>query len=335
MATHRQTRTFLPPESSCPLCPTRDAAHPTEVPWPEFDIAVFDNRFPSLTADPPSSQSRPGSPYDVAPSLGATEVIVYSDDHGAALTSLGLDRLQLLVDVWAERYAALGSRDDVEYVFVFENRGEAVGVTLDHPHGQVYAYPEVPPVPARELAVARAHLAEHGTCVLCDVVGAERFAEVRLVAQNDAFLAFVPFAARFPYEVHVVAKRHASSLLDLSDIERRALAAMLHEVVAGYDQLFEFRLPYVMSMHQAPTCDGDWQVISHFHIEFTPVHRSYDRLKYLAGSELGAGAFLNDVMPEQAAADLRAAGTAAAPSAGTPAAGTAAAPAAEPQPAGT
>jgi UDPglucose--hexose-1-phosphate uridylyltransferase len=277
------------------------------VPWAEFDIAVFDNRFPSLVADPPPPATSAGPLYDVAPSRGATEVIVYSDDHDASLSSLGPERLQLLVDVWAERYTALGGRDDVDYVFVFENRGEAVGVTLDHPHGQVYAYPEVPPLPARELAVARAHLAEHGTCVLCDVAGAELAAGVRLVAENDAFLAFVPFGARFPYEIHLVAQRHAPSLLDLSDPERRDLAAMLEEVVGGYDQLFGFRLPYVMSMHQAPTCDGDWRAISHFHLEFTPLHRSAERLKYLAGSELGAGAFLNDVMPEQAAAELRAA----------------------------
>jgi UDPglucose--hexose-1-phosphate uridylyltransferase len=313
MATHRQERTFLPPASSCPLCPTRDPAHPTEVPWPEFDIAVFDNRFPSLVADPPPPTSSAGPLYEVAPSSGATEVIVYSDDHDAALTSLGIDRLHLLVDVWAQRYAALGGRDDVAYVFVFENRGEAVGVTLHHPHGQVYAYPEVPPLPARELTVARMHLAERGTCVLCDVAQAEQGAAVRLIALNDAFVAFVPFAARFPYEIHVVARRHAPSLLDLSDRERRALAAMLGEVVTGYDQLFGFRLPYVMSMHQAPTGDGDWDAVSHLHIEFTPVHRRADRLKYLAGSELGAGAFLNDVMPEQAAAELRAAHAAPAP----------------------
>lgn len=304
---HRQERTFLPPTSRCPLCPTRDPASPTEVPWTKFDIAVFDNRFPSLVAQPPAPTSAAGPLYDVAPATGATEVIVYSDDHDATLAALGHDRLRLLVDVWAERYAALGSRGDVEYVFVFENRGEAVGVTLHHPHGQVYAYPEVPPLPARELAEARRHMAVHGTCVLCDVVGEERARGVRVVAQSDAFIAFVPFAARFPFEVHVVTQRHAPSLLDLSETEREALASMLEELVGGYDRLFGFALPYVMSVHQAPTGDGGWEPVSHLHIEFTPFHRRADRLKYLAGSELGAGAFLNDVTPERAAADLRAA----------------------------
>lgn len=304
-ATHRQDRTFLPPADQCPLCPTVDSSPPTEVPWPTFDVAVFDNRFPSLVADPPPPDVGGRGVYQVEPATGATEVVVYSDDHWATLPSLGPERVRLLIDVWAERYAVLGRRDDIAYVFVFENRGEVVGVTLHHPHGQIYAYPEVPPLPARELDAARRHLAENGTCVLCDVVTQERFEGVRLVAENGAFMAFVPFAARFPYEVHIVVLRHAPSLLDLSDPDRDALASLLVEVVERYDSLFGFPLPYVMSVHQAPTGNGDWQPISHLHIEFTPFHRSTDRLKYLAGSELGGGAFLNDVAPEQAADALR------------------------------
>ncbi len=304
-ATPRQEHTFLPAAEHCPLCPTLDPARPTEVPWPSFDVAVFDNRFPALLASPPPPEVTGTGVYRVEPASGAAEVIVYSDDHDATLASLGPERARLLVDVWADRYAALGSRDDVAYVFLFENRGEAVGVTLHHPHGQVYGYPEVPPLPARELEAARRHLAEHGTCVLCDVVASERSEGVRLVAANDAFLAFVPFAARFPYEVHIAVHRHAPSLLDLSDPDRDALASLLVEVVARYDGLFGFPLPYVLSVHQAPTDEGAWEAVSHLHIELTPFHRSANRLKYLAGSELGAGAFLNDVAPEQAAAELR------------------------------
>ena len=304
-ATSRQGRTFLPPVEQCPLCPTRDPAFPTEVPWPAFDVAVFDNRFPALLASPPEPDVDGVGVYRVEPAQGATEVIVYSDDHDATLESLGVERVRLLIDVWAARYAELGSREDVAYVFLFENRGEAMGVTLHHPHGQIYGYPEVPPLPARELDAARQHLARRGTCVLCDVVAQERSEAVRIVAQNDVFLAFVPFAARFPYEVHITASRHVPSLLDLSDPDRRELAALLIEVVRRYDGLFGFRLPYVMSVHQAPTDDRDWEPVSHLHIEFTPFHRTADRLKYLAGSELGGGAFLNDVAPEQAAASLR------------------------------
>ena len=305
-ATHRQDRTFLPPADQCPLCPTVEGGPATEVPWPEFDVAVFENRFPAMVPDPPEPSVAGGGLYDVAPAVGATEVIVYSDDHNASMATLGVERIRLLIDVWADRYAALGGRDDIAYVFVFENRGETVGVTLHHPHGQVYAFPEVPPLAMRELAAAKAHMDEHGTCVVCDVVAQERGEAVRMVSGDDAFVAYVPFAARFPYEVHVTAHRHAPSLLDLSDPERDALAATLSDVVNRYDRLFGFPLPYVMSVHQAPTDDGDWQPLSHFHIEFTPLHRTAQKLKYLAGAELGGGAFLNDVAPEQAAGALRA-----------------------------
>ena len=308
-ATDRQDRTFLPPAEQCPLCPTRDPSSPTEVPWDEFEIAVFDNRFPSLTPAPPDPAVTATGVFDVEPALGATEVIVYADDHSATLPSLGVERARLLVDVWSERYSALGHRDEVAYVFMFENRGEAVGVTLHHPHGQVYAYPEVPPLPARELDAARRHFDRSGTCLLCDVVAQEGADGVRIVASHGVFVAYVPFAARFPYEVHLATTRHVPSLLDLSDLERDELAQTLLEVIRKYDALFGFPLPYVMSMHQAPTDEGDWQEISHLHIELTPFHRTASKLKFLAGSELGGGAFLNDVAPEAAAAALRAAGT--------------------------
>lgn len=304
-AGHRQGRTFLPPTEYCPLCPTRPGGIETEIPLARFDIVVFENRFPSLVRQPPPPGIA-GSPlYPVAPSVGANEVVVYSDDHDLGMAEMDVQHVARLVAVWSERYGELGGRDDVAYVFIFENRGVAVGVTLHHPHGQIYAYPEIPPLARLELATAAAHLADHGTCVLCDVVARERADGIRLVASNRSFLAFVPFAARFPYEVHIASQRHAASLLDLTDPERLALAELLRAVTAGYDRLFGFPLPYVMSMHQAPTDDGQHQAVSHLHLEFTPVHRSADRLKYLAGSELGAGAFINDTAPEETALRLR------------------------------
>ncbi len=306
-ASHRQDRTFLPPDEHCPLCPTRPGGPPTEIPLPSFDVVVFENRFPALVREPPAPAVATSELYPVAPSAGANEVVVYSDDHTFGIAQMDADRVARLVAVWADRYAELGAREEVAYVFIFENRGVAVGVTLHHPHGQIYAYPEIPPRPRLELEAARAHLAEHGTCVMCDVVGRERADGVRVVASNGSFLAFVPFAARYPYEVHIVSRRHAASLLDLSDPERLAFAELLQRVAAGYDRLFGFPLPYVMSMHQAPTDDGQHQAISHLHVELTPPHRSADRLKYLAGSELGAGAFINDTAPEDTAVRLRAA----------------------------
>jgi UDPglucose--hexose-1-phosphate uridylyltransferase len=304
-ATHRQDRTFLPPDEFCPLCPTKEGGPPTEIPFPAFDVVVFENRFPSLVRRPPESAVAGSALYPVAESIGANEVVVYSDDHHLGLADMDVARIARVVEVWADRYAELGNRAEVAYVFVFENRGVAVGVTLHHPHGQIYAYPDIPPRVRHKLDVAAAHHEDHGTCVYCDVVARERADGVRVVARNRSFLAFVPFAARFPYEIQVMSLRHAASLLDLTGPERLALAAILRDVVAGYDRLFGFPLPYVMSMHQAPTDDGEHQHVSHFHIEFTPVHRTAEKLKYLAGSELGAGAFINDTAPEQTAARLR------------------------------
>ena len=305
-AGHRQDRTFLPSDAACPLCPTKPGQPPTEIPLPAFDVVVFENRFPSLVRQPPEPAVAGTELYPVAPSAGANEVVVYSDDHHLSLGDMDVARIAKVVGVWADRYAELGARDEVAYVFVFENKGVAVGVTLHHPHGQIYAYPEIPPRVRRKLDVAAAHMEAHGTCVYCDVVARERFDGVRVVAHNTSFLAFVPFAARFPYEVHVASLRHAASILDLTDPERLALAGVLQNVVRTYDRLFGFPLPYVMSMHQAPTDDGDHQHISHFHIEFTPLHRTAEKLKYLAGSELGAGAFITDAAPEDTAARLRA-----------------------------
>jgi UDPglucose--hexose-1-phosphate uridylyltransferase len=306
-ADHRQGRTFLPVRDYCPLCPSRPGHEATEIPLPAFDMVVFENRFPALLAVPPEPDVASSGLYLVEPSSGANEVVVYSDDHDLALGDMPTSKITRLVDVWADRYAELGGREEVAYVFVFENRGEVIGVTLQHPHGQIYAYPEIPPRARLELETARTHQRAHGTCVLCDVVGRERADAVRIVETNESFVAFVPFAARFPYEVHIVARRHAASLLDLSDPERRALADLLKVVLQAYDRLFGFPLPYVMAMHQAPNDDGEWQSVSHFHMEFMPPHRTATKLKYLAGSELGGGAFINDTRPEATAAELRAA----------------------------
>ena len=304
-ASHRQARTFLPSTADCPLCPTRDPAHPTEIPRAAYDLVVFDNRFPAFTASPPAPSVPGNDLYDVEPAAGAAEVVVYADDHTLTMAGMGVDGIRRVVEVWADRYAVLGAREEIAYVFVFENKGEVMGVTLHHPHGQILAYPEIPPRARLELTTARAHLAARRTCVFCDMAARERAEGVRVVVQNTAFMAFVPFAARYPYEVHVMARRHATSLLDLTAPERDALAEVLDLVVRGYDALFGFPMPYVMSMHQAPTDDGAWLPVSHFHVEFTPPYRTATKLKYLAGSELGAGAFLNDTSPEATAAELR------------------------------
>ena len=196
--------------------------------------------------------------------------------------------------------------DFVRYVFIFENKGEAIGVTLHHPHGQIYAYPFVPPRPKKELeSAARYRSQTEGRCLHCDLLSEELDDGRRVVAAGDHFAAFVPFYARFPYEAHVYANRCSPSIGDLSGDERLDLARVLKRLLVGYDRLFGFSLPYMMVMHQAPTDGGDYGGVAHFHIEFYPPNRTADKLKYLAGSETGAGAYVMDALPEQTAGKLR------------------------------
>jgi UDPglucose--hexose-1-phosphate uridylyltransferase len=307
VSTARQDRTFLPPAKYCPLCPTANAASfATEIPSPSYEIAVFENRFPSFRADAPEVADE--SPLARrAPAAGACEVIVYSPQHDASLASLPESQVAHLVDVWADRYAELSARPEIQYVFIFENRGEEIGVTLTHPHGQIYAFPFIPPRVEQEQRAAAEHHTRTGRCLACDIVASEVTHGARVVAEDEGFVAYVPFAARFPYEVHVAPVAHRPSLLELSPGQRRRFARLLRTVQAKYDALWGFPMPYTMSMHQR-AADGVARPGEHLHVEFMPPYRSQDRLKHLAGVETGAGTFINDTAPEEKAAELRAAG---------------------------
>jgi UDPglucose--hexose-1-phosphate uridylyltransferase len=280
-AVQRQDRTFLPAEDHCPLCPTRPGQPPTEIPFPSYEIVVFDNLFPSFEAPE-----------------GAAEVVVYTDDHHGSFAALAPERAQALMWVWRQRYEELAARPDIAYVLIFENRGVEVGTTLHHPHGQIYGFPFVPPVPALELA-ADIRL---GGCAMCTLLGRELESGERVVHANDAVIAYVPYAARWPYETHVALREHRPSLAGCTPAELAALAGALQAVTRGYDRLFARQFPYVMVLHQAPT---DGRGDGHLHVEFYPPLRTATKLKYLAGSEQGAGTFLMDVMPEDSARALR------------------------------
>jgi len=306
-ATHRQDRTYKPPADYCPLCPTRDGARPTEIPAPDYEIVVFENRFPSFSLPPPSDAIEGNVLHPVAPAGGLCEVVCYSAHHDRTLADEPVGQIHKLVRVWRDRFAALGARPEIQYVFIFENKGDAIGVTLSHPHGQIYGFPYVPPVVARELEACGRHYDRTRRCLVCDLIADEQSDGRRLVCRNDAFLAVVPFYARFPYEVHVMPRRHLQALTDLLPDEERALAAILKDLLVRYDRLFGFSLPYMMVMHQRPT-DGAAYPHYHFHVEFYPPHRTATKLKYLAGCESGAGSFINDTLPEDTARELRESG---------------------------
>jgi len=301
-AAHRQNRTFLPPPDYNPLAPTRDAANPTELPRGEYDVAVFENRFPSLVAQPGPAPDVPG--VRTAPGEGACEVVVFTQDPGASLGALPVDHITLLVDVWADRTTELGARDDIQYVLPFENRGVEVGVTLHHPHGQIYAYNHVPPVQARALQYAQDHHALTGENLAATLVREELQHGERVVAQNEHAVLFVPPFARYTYECWLLPKRAVAYLNDLTPDERAGLAALLKGTLQRYDAMFQRPMPYLMTLHQAPT-DGQPHPEWPLHFEFYPALRAPGKLKYLAGTELGAGVFANDALPEDKARELR------------------------------
>ena len=303
-ATHRQDRTFLPPRDFCPLCPTRPGGVPTEIDREDFEIAVFQNRFPSLHPAPPDPAVEGTELTPVEPALGECEVVVYTPQHDATLAGASLERLRRLIGVWAHRTLDLGARPEVAYVFVFENKGEAIGVTLHHPHGQIYAYPHIPALLAREVANAAAHMTRTGTCLWCALQGQELRDDQRVIAVTDSWVAGVPFFARWPYEVHLTPRRHVGWLHELDEPEIDGLARVLKTLLMKYDALFGFSLPYIMAIHQRPTDAGAHDGY-HLHLEFYPPNRTATKLKYLAGSEAGAGAFINDTLPEQTARQLR------------------------------
>lgn len=306
-ATHRMDRTYKPPKDFCPLCPTKPGAFPTEVPAEDYEIVVFQNKFPSLQPQPPEPDVEGTELTLVEPAKGECEVVLYSPRHDGTLADESVRHIRNLIRVWKDRYQELGSREEIQYVLIFENKGEAVGVTLHHPHGQIYAFPFIPPVQQHELNALAAHREKTGRCLICDLVTQEIVDGRRIVAESGHFAAAIPFYARYPYEVHIFAKEHKPSLLALDAQEEWDLARILKLVMVKYDHLFGFSLPYLMTLHQAPT-GGEHEGLGHFRIEFYPPHRSANKLKYLAGCESGAGSFINDSAPEAKAEELRAAG---------------------------
>ncbi len=303
-ATHRQDRTFLPPADFCPLCPTREGGTPTEIPAEDFDFVVFENKFPSLLKDPPPPAVPSGDLLKVQPSLGVCEVVLYTPQHDATLTDLPTSRIEKLMRVWQDRYVELGRREEIKYVFIFENKGEAIGVTIPHPHGQIYAFSELPPKIERELKSESMHHARTGRCLHCDVIAEERRDGRRIIAESRGFVAVVPFYARYPYEVHIYSKEHIAAIDQFRAPELGDLSCLFHIVLKKYDNLWGLSMPYMMVMHQKPT-DGLDYPGSHFHIEFYPPLRTADKLKYVAGCESGAGTFVNDTLPEETAEQLR------------------------------
>jgi UDPglucose--hexose-1-phosphate uridylyltransferase len=308
IASHRQTRTFLPPPDECPLDPSRDGRL-TEIPAEDYEVVAFENRFPSLSTSAvlgpdPDLLADDDPLFTRRAGLGRCEVVCFTSDHSASFSSLSPERAGTVFDAWVDRTEALNALPEVEQVFVFENRGEEIGVTLSHPHGQIYAYPFVPPRMRRQLDSSRRYRERTGECLHCTLLAAEREAAVRIVAETDLFTVVVPHAARWPYEAHVYARRHVADLPALTGEERAELAEVYLDLLRRFDSLFPTPTPYIAAWMQAPARhDRD---LAHLHAQVFSIRRAAGKLKYLAGSESGAGVWVNDISPERAAAALRA-----------------------------
>jgi UDPglucose--hexose-1-phosphate uridylyltransferase len=237
-------------------------------------------------------------------SRGICEVVCYTQEHYLFLEDMPVKTISNLIKVWQDRYFNLGNKSFVKYVFIFENKGKEIGVTLSHPHGQIYAFPYIPPAVMEELKSSKKFYRKTRKCLHCSIIENELNDRRRIVIKNDKFIAFVPFYASWPYEVHIYSLRHLGSICELEESEIYSLSKTIKKLINGYNNLFGFRMPYVMVIHQKPTDGRDYSYY-HFHFEFYPPYRTKNKLKFLAGCELGAGTFINDTLPEEKAEELR------------------------------
>jgi len=296
-ATHRMDRPQMP-RDWCPFCPGSG-----RVPG-HYDVHLYPNDFPTFA----TPAAEPGLPstreWRTRESWGACDVVLYHPDHRRDLVNIELDHLLKLAQLWRRRYLELFENKHVKYVFIFENHGEEIGVTMPHPHGQIYAFPLVPPIPAREMQRAAAYRRQHGRCLHCDLLAADRADGRRVLFDEGGWTGIVPFYARWPFEVHLYPNRCVRHLGQMKDAELRAMMAAIKRVLGAYLSYYGKAYPYIMCFHQAPP-RGPVGRGAHLHVEFYPIRRSPTKLKFRAGCETGAGLFINDSYPEEKAAELR------------------------------
>jgi len=295
VAANRQDRPQMPADW-CPFCPGSG-----RVPE-QYDVYLYPNDFAAFRLDHPPFAPEPGL-FAATGSRGATDVVLYHSNHNLTPAQLSSSHWCKVVGLWTNRYRKLAENRDIEYIYIFENTGAAIGVTMPHPHGQIYSFPFIPPLISRELSAAAEYYDGARECIYCRLLREELADGRRIVKEDQHFVAFVPYAARFPAEMQICARRHVSALPDLTGEEAAGLAAMIKLVRMKYDNLFGFAMPLMMILRHPPTKGG--HPYCHFHIDFYPIQRGPAKLKYLAGVETGAGTFLNDTVAEEKAEELR------------------------------
>lgn len=298
IASHRQNRPQMP-KDWCPFCPGSG-----KVP-DEFEVFEYDNDFPALSTNPPEPDDVGNDFFRTDRCYGKCEVILYSSGHTITLPELSDSHVRKLVDLWCERFDIISADRQIKYCFIFENRGDIVGVTMPHPHGQIYGYPFVPKKLELEVASAKEYLQEKGSCLFCDMLDNERRDGRRIIFENEYFTVFLPFYSEYPYGVYIMPRRHIQYITQLTEKEKETFALTMKQTVGMLDSLFDNHFPYMMCMHNAPVNSGDYSKDFHFHIEFFPPMRSADKVKFNASSETGAWAHCNPTCPEDTAEELR------------------------------
>jgi len=294
----RQNRPIHSDFKGCPLCPGNLELER------DYDLAVFENRFPALVHHP-SVPLNSGSPFlKSKPSHGICEVIMYTPVHDSSLSKMPLTQIENLIDVWEDRIIELSDHPGIKYIFIFENKGEEVGATLSHPHGQLYAFPFIPIRVKIKLQNMRRYMNTHQHCMLCDILKEEIRLNDRIVFQDDFFIALVPYYARFPYEIHVLSKRHLGSITEMTDLEKKSFAETLQVVTNKYDRLFQRSCPYMMALFISPSDHQEYGYF-HFHVEFCPPLRDKNKIKWMASVETTTWQFINPSSPEEIANQLR------------------------------
>ena len=304
ISAHRQYRIFLPPKELCPLCPTKGDLL-TEIPESDFEVVVFDNRSPSLRP-PTEDYALPdyaGPETDLTKAIGKCEVVCFTADHGQSFCDLSPAQVRTLLEAWRDRTFELSKAPYIRHIAPFENRGEEIGVTLHHPHGQIYAYSYLPPRVEKMLAAAKLYKELCGRVLFDEILKRELLDKVRIVTQNEHWVAYVPYAARYPYEIHVAPLSPVADLTELSKEQCDSYPEIALEVTKRLDGVFGIPMAYIAAWHQAPVREG--RDLLRLHWQITSVRRAPGKLKYLAGSESAMGAFIMDVLPEQSAQQLR------------------------------
>ncbi len=298
IASHRQNRPQMP-KDWCPFCPGSG-----KVP-DKYEVYEYDNDFPALSDTPPAPDTVETDFYKMAESYGKCEVILYSPEHTVTLPELAVPHIRKLVDLWAQRFLQMQKDERIKYVFIFENRGAVVGVTMPHPHGQIYGYPFIPKRLELEFDSCKEYFEEKHKCMLCDMLADEMKYGQRVIIENEDFVSFLPFYSEYPYGMYIMSKKHKQNIAEFTDSERDNLAKILRETTGTLDSLFDYTFPYMMCMYQNPVNSVDTGEYYHFHIKFYPPMRSKDKQKFNASSETGAWAHCNPTAPEEKAEELR------------------------------